>query len=58
MSSMEDDAKRFHSAVIKEVLESVRNIFHNENIPEEALEKLKGIWEAKLLQKRQREKPD
>ena len=52
MSSMEDDAKRFHSAVIKEVLEAVRNIFQNENIPEEALEKLRGLWEAKLVQKR------
>jgi len=54
MSKMEEDAKRFHSAVVKDVLEAVRNIFHGENIPEEALEKLKGLWEGRMLERSQR----
>jgi hypothetical protein len=58
MSKMEEDAKRFHSAVVKEVLEAVRNIFHGENIPEEALEKLKGLWEGRMLERSQRGRHD
>lgn len=58
MSKMEEDAKRFHSAVIKEVLEAARNIFHSENIPEEAMEKLKGLWEARMHERSQRSRPE
>ena len=50
---MEEEARRFQREVIKDVIEGLRATFSSENIQEDILERLKRVWEDKLIEKSQ-----
>lgn len=48
---MADSAKDFYMNVVSEVIEKNRQLFINEGISEDVLEKLRKIWEEKIHEK-------
>jgi hypothetical protein len=50
MNTMEEEAVKFQNEVIKTTIEALRNTLNNE-IQDDLFEKLKRVWEEKLMQR-------
>jgi hypothetical protein len=47
---MEEEARKFNAEVISRVIKEVKEIFSNQGIQEELVEKIKNYWEYRMAQ--------